>query len=83
MHMLDVAASLGPVAGTVVVVVLFTRFATSYMKNEREHRTTLAQECHEVQTKATEVTFKAIEAIDKNSDVMDKVNRTLIKLNGD
>lgn len=83
MELLNIVANLGPVAGTVIVVLLFTRFATSYMKNERFHREKLAKECHEVQTRATEATFKASGAIAKNSDVLEKVNRTLIKLNGD
>ena len=83
MEFLNVMTNIGPVAGTVIVVILFTRFATSYMKNERCHRERLAKECHDVQNKATEATFKAVGAIDKNSEVMEKVNRTLIKMNGD
>ncbi len=83
MELLNIITNLGPVAGTVIVVLLFTRFATSYMKNERCHREKLAEDCHEVQTRATEATFKATGAIEKNSDVLEKVNRTLIRMNGD
>lgn len=83
MDFLNVASSLGPVAGTVIVVVLFTRFATTYMKNERFHREKVAKECHDVQEKATEATFKATEAIDQNTTVLNQVCRTLIRMNGD
>lgn len=82
MDVVSIVAALGPVAGTVLVVVLFVRFATSYMKNEREHREKLADDCHKVQAKATEATFKAIGSIDNNSEVLEKVNVTLIKMNG-
>ena len=82
MDFLNVAASLGPVAGTVIVVLLFIRFATAYMKSERCHREKLAEECHAVQTKATEATFKAVESIDRSAKIMEKVNITPIRLNG-
>ncbi len=83
MELLNIVSNLGPVAGTVVVVVIFARFGSTYMKNERAHREQLARECHEVQSKATEATFKAVQSIDRNSKVLDQVNRTLIRMNGD
>ena len=75
-------SSLGPSAACVVVVLLFLRAGTKYMKNERTHREMVAKQCHDVQTKATEATFKAIETIDRNSKAFEKLNTTLIRMNG-
>ena len=82
MELLEALTKLGPVAGTVLTVIIFVRFASNYMKNERTHRETLARECHAVQQKATEATFKAVEAIDQNSEMLTEVNTTLIRMNG-
>ncbi len=78
----DGISKLGPVGGTVAVVIIFIWFAREYMKNERAHREKLAGDCHEVQRQATEATFKAIGSIEKNSAVLEKVNVTLIRMNG-
>lgn len=76
MHTMDIITNLGPVAGTVVVVILFTRFATTYMKSERCHREKLAVECHAVQR-------ESIEVMSRTEKTLENVNRTLIRLNGD
>ena len=82
MDFVSALAKLGPVAGTVAVVIIFVRFASAYMKNERAHREKIADECHEVQKQATEATFLAVQSIDKNSKVLEQVNVTLIRMNG-
>ncbi len=82
MDFVDAFSKLGPVAGTVAVVIIFVKFAGTYMKNERTHREKLAADCHEVQKQATEATFKAVESIDQNSKVLEQVNVTLIRMNG-
>ncbi len=82
MEPLNLVANLGPVAGTVAVVIIFARLVGAYMKAERCHREKVATECHDVQGKATEATFKAVEAIERNSKVLDEVNITLIRMNG-
>ena len=82
MDVLNALSTLGPVAGTVIVVIIFVRFAGTYMKNERCHREKIATECHAAQKQSTEATFKAGQAIEKNSKVLEQVNVTLIQMNG-
>ncbi len=82
MEFISALVQLGPVAGTVLTVIIFVRFASAYMKNERLHREKIADECHAVQKEATQATFKAVESLDKNSTVLEKVNVTLIRING-
>ena len=82
MDALNALSTLGPVGGTVIVVIIFVRFASTYMKSERSHREKIATECHEMQRRATEATFKAGQAIEKNSKVIEQVNVTLIRMNG-
>ncbi len=83
MELWKIASNLGPLTGTVVTVIVFLRFLSSYIKDERAHREKLARDCHDVQVKATEATFQAVSSIDRNSKVLDQVNRTLIRMNGD
>lgn len=82
MEFVEALTNFGPVAGTVATVIIFVRFASAYMKNERCHREKLARECHAGQDKSTEATFKAVEAINRNSKVLTEVNTTLIRMNG-
>ncbi len=82
MEFVNALAKLGPVAGTVAVVIIFVRFAGTYMKSERAHREKIADECHAVQKEGTEATFRAVQSIDRNTDVLEKVNVTLIRMNG-
>lgn len=82
MEFIDALTKLGPVAGTIAVVIIFVRFASGYMKNERHHREKIADECHAVQKRATEATFLAVQSMDKTAKVLERVNVTLIRLNG-
>ena len=82
MELLEALTKLGPVAGTVLTVIIFVRFASVYMKNEHCHREKLARECHTAQDKATEATLRAAEAINRIESVMTEVNTTLIRMNG-
>lgn len=82
MEFISALVQLGPVAGTVVTVIIFVRFASAYMKNERTHRERIAEECHAVQKRATEATFLAVQSMDDTSKVLEKVNVTLIRING-
>lgn len=75
MNAIDLLTNLGPVAGTVVVVLLFTRFATTYMRSERAHREKLSSECHSIQSKSLEV-------MGRTEKTLEQVNRTLIRMNG-
>lgn len=83
MEFISALTQLGPVAGTVVTVIIFLRSINAYMKDERIHRQKLAEECHAVQKQATEATFLAVQSMDKTAQVLEKVNVTLIRMNGD
>ena len=82
MDLMNLIGNLGPVAGTVVVVLIFTRVCKTYFEAERRHREKLAADCHAVQAKSTETLYQAREAINRNTEILEKVNVTLIRLNG-
>lgn len=82
MEFINAFVQLGPVAGTVVTVIIFLRSINAYMRDERTHREKIADECHAVQRQANEATFRAVQSLDKNSKVLEKVNVTLIRMNG-
>lgn len=82
MELISALVQLGPVAGTVVTVIIFLRSINTYMKDERAHREKIADECHAVQKEATKATFLAVQSMDNTAHVLEKVNVTLIRLNG-
>lgn len=82
MSPLNILTELGPLSGTVIVVFLFIRAINTNMKEERLHREKLAGECHEVQKRATEATVRAVGMMERTEVVLNKVNTTLIRING-